>query len=88
MKDKDIRCCDYDKTRCFRRGYKEFIKDNETLFLCNWHWHIFMARDSQGECERAVLLSNPDMLDEYDFSKGVRGKYASRYAEYKTLENE
>jgi hypothetical protein len=22
----------------------------------------------------------PDMLDEYDFSKGVRGKYAERYA--------
>ena len=22
-----------------------------------------------------------EMLDEYDFSKGVRGKYASRYAE-------
>jgi len=25
-------------------------------------------------------LRNPDMLDEYDFSKGVRGKYARRYA--------
>lgn len=23
---------------------------------------------------------DPDMLDEYDFSKGVRGKYAKRYA--------
>lgn len=23
----------------------------------------------------------PDMLDEYDFSRGVRGKYAERYAE-------
>ncbi len=23
---------------------------------------------------------DPDMLDEYDFSKGVRGKYAQRYA--------
>jgi hypothetical protein len=23
----------------------------------------------------------PDMRDEYDFSKGVRGKYAKRYAE-------
>lgn len=23
----------------------------------------------------------PDMLDEYDFSKGVRGKYAKRYSE-------
>jgi hypothetical protein len=24
--------------------------------------------------------STPDMLDEYDFSRGVRGKYAKRYA--------
>ena len=24
---------------------------------------------------------DPDMLDEYNFSKGVRGKYAKRYAE-------
>jgi hypothetical protein len=24
---------------------------------------------------------DPDLLDEYDFSKGVRGKYAKRYAE-------
>lgn len=24
---------------------------------------------------------DPDMLDEYDFSKGVRGKYAARYQE-------
>ena len=23
----------------------------------------------------------PDMLDEYDFTKGVRGKYSKRYAE-------
>lgn len=23
---------------------------------------------------------DPDMLDEYDFSQGVRGKYAERYA--------
>jgi hypothetical protein len=23
---------------------------------------------------------DPDMLDEYDFSSGVRGKYAERYA--------
>ena len=23
----------------------------------------------------------PDMLDEYDFSSGIRGKYAKRYAE-------
>lgn len=25
--------------------------------------------------------NDPDMLEEYDFSKGVRGKYADRYAE-------
>ena len=24
---------------------------------------------------------DPDMLEEYDFSKGVQGKYAERYAE-------
>ena len=24
---------------------------------------------------------DPDLLDEYDFSKGERGKYAKRYAE-------
>ena len=24
---------------------------------------------------------DPDMLDEYDFSKGIRGKYAQRYNE-------
>jgi len=27
------------------------------------------------------LLKDPDMLEEYDFSKGIRGKYAQRYAE-------
>ena len=27
------------------------------------------------------MRKDPDMLDEYDFSKGVRGKYAKRYAE-------
>ncbi len=27
------------------------------------------------------IRHDPDMLDEYDFSKGVRGKYAKRYAE-------
>ncbi len=26
-------------------------------------------------------INDNDMLDEYDFSKGVRGKYAKRYAE-------
>ena len=27
------------------------------------------------------MKNDPDMLEEYDFTKGVRGKYASRYAE-------
>ncbi|MDY0166998.1 MAG: hypothetical protein RBS80_10670 [Thermoguttaceae bacterium] len=27
------------------------------------------------------MQNDPDMLEEYDFSKGVRGKYAKRYAE-------
>jgi len=27
------------------------------------------------------MQKDPDILDEYDFSKGVRGKYAQRYAE-------
>ena len=28
----------------------------------------------------AKAKTDPDMLPEYDFSKGVRGKYAERYA--------
>lgn len=28
-----------------------------------------------------INKDDSDMLDEYDFSKGVRGKYAQRYAE-------
>jgi hypothetical protein len=27
------------------------------------------------------MRSDPDMLEEYDFTRGVRGKYAKRYAE-------
>ena len=27
------------------------------------------------------IQKNPDMLEEYDFSKGVQGKYAKSYAE-------
>ncbi|MBF0290279.1 MAG: hypothetical protein HQM14_20895 [SAR324 cluster bacterium] len=27
------------------------------------------------------MSNDPDMLEEYDFSKGIRGKYAQRYAE-------
>ncbi len=28
-----------------------------------------------------MMSNDPDMLEEYDFSKGVRGKYAKRYSE-------
>ena len=28
-----------------------------------------------------VMNNDPDILDEYDFSEGARGKYAKRYAE-------
>ena len=28
-----------------------------------------------------VMNNDPDMLEEYDFSKGIRGKYAKKYAE-------
>ncbi len=28
-----------------------------------------------------VMPDDPDMLEEYDFSKGVRGKYTARYSE-------
>jgi hypothetical protein len=28
-----------------------------------------------------VMANDPDMLEEYDFSQGIRGKYAERYAE-------
>ena len=28
-----------------------------------------------------VMNNDPDMLEEYDFSKGIKGKYAKRYAE-------
>ena len=27
------------------------------------------------------MRNDPDMLEEYDFSRGVKGKYAKRYAE-------
>lgn len=29
--------------------------------------------------KRVKVPSEPEMLEEYDFSKGVRGKYARRY---------
>lgn len=32
-------------------------------------------------CAMKIMPNDPDMLEEYDFSKGVRGKYAKRYTE-------
>ena len=37
------------------------------------HFEIFVPMKRMQE--------DPDMLEEYDFSKGVQGKYAKRYAE-------
>jgi hypothetical protein len=31
--------------------------------------------------EKSMKKNEPEMLDEYNFSKGIRGKYAKRYAE-------
>jgi hypothetical protein len=28
-----------------------------------------------------VMANDPDLLEEYDFSQGIRGKYAARYQE-------
>jgi len=28
-----------------------------------------------------IMKNDPDMLEEYDFSNGIRGKYASKYKE-------
>lgn len=28
-----------------------------------------------------AMKNDPDMMEEYDFSKGIRGKYAKKYAE-------
>jgi hypothetical protein len=28
-----------------------------------------------------IMQKDPDMLEEYDFSTGIRGKYAKKYAE-------
>jgi len=31
--------------------------------------------------KKTEIERNPDMLDDYDFSKGVRGKYVQRFAQ-------
>ena len=44
------------------------------------HIRIISARKATKN-EKQQFIKDPDMLEEYDFSKGVRGKYAKRYAE-------
>ena len=43
------------------------------------------SRESSGARRNAFAMkpmkNDPDLLEEYDFSGGVRGKYAERYAE-------
>jgi hypothetical protein len=39
------------------------------------------GRRTGGENLVKKMRNDPDMLEEYDFSGGVRGKYARRYAE-------
>jgi uncharacterized DUF497 family protein len=38
-------------------------------------------RRSRKGANMKKMRKDPDMLEEYDFSKGIRGKYAKRYAE-------
>ncbi len=39
------------------------------------------AHSKKKERNMKRMPEDPDMLEEYDFSKGVQGKYAQRYAE-------
>lgn len=39
-----------------------------------------MSKGTQNPDPASQVAAEPEMLDEYDFSQGVRGKYASRYS--------
>jgi hypothetical protein len=44
--------------------------------------YALSALVKQEKMKGVIMNQNKDeMLDEYDFSKGIRGKYAKRYAE-------
>jgi hypothetical protein len=43
--------------------------------------HIKLVADGEKGSSMKRKRKDPDMLEEYDFSKGIRGKYAKRYAE-------
>jgi hypothetical protein len=48
----------------------------------NYQKTVFMRVPDQDEPVFFLRMQkDPDMLEEYDFSKGVQGKYAKRYAE-------
>jgi hypothetical protein len=46
-----------------------------------WHSSFNGTRRKPEPQKSSKTRRDPDMLDEYDFSKGVRGKYAKRHAE-------
>ncbi len=47
-----------------------------------FEWDPNKARRNSGiHGNMKKMAKDPDMLEEYDFSKGIRGKYAKRYAE-------
>jgi hypothetical protein len=44
--------------------------------------HGYQQKAKGGNMKKDKIMSNdPDMLEEYDFTKGVKGKYAKRYEE-------
>ena len=42
---------------------------------------MLQPMNERGIRKNMATNSDPDMLDEYDFSQGVQGKYAKRYKE-------
>ena len=42
-------------------------------------------RPSRARTQRATSVGSDEILPEYDFSRGVRGRYAKRYAEQPTV---
>jgi hypothetical protein len=45
-----------------------------------WNYKIKRRQDRQDNTMKK-MPTDPEMLAEYDFSKGIRGKYAERYAQ-------
>jgi hypothetical protein len=57
-----------------------YIPSGERRFVLSAH---VLQQDEKGERMKKKNNKNhqPDMLEEYDFSSGVQGKYAKRYRE-------